>query len=66
MTSAQPKPVSSPAQPEQPPARVINENTDMSTLTDQEIMNLMENMENQENTSDKVCLHCLMHQDGIP
>ncbi|OXG14006.1 ubiquitin thioesterase OTUB1 [Cryptococcus neoformans Tu401-1] len=53
MTAVQPKPASPPAQPEESPARVIDENTDMSTLTDQEIMNLMENMENQENTSDK-------------
>lgn len=58
MTAVQPKPASPPAQPEESPARVIDENTDMSTLTDQEIMNLMENMENQGNTSDKVCSDC--------
>ena len=39
---------------QQPPPRVIDENTDMSTLTDQEIMRLMESM-GQEDVTSKVC-----------
>jgi hypothetical protein len=38
----------------QAPPRVIDENTDMSTLTDQEIMRLMEGMDHTENVLDKV------------
>jgi hypothetical protein len=37
-----------------PPARVIDENTDMSTLTDQEIMRLMEGMDHNEDVMSKV------------
>lgn len=39
----------------QPPPRVIDENTDMSTLTDQEIMKLMEGMDHTEDVLTKVC-----------
>lgn len=39
--------------PEEAP-RVIDENTDMSTLTDQEIMKLMEGMDHQDVQLDKV------------
>lgn len=53
------------AQQQQPPApaapvqadpapRVIDENTDMTTLTDQEIMKLMEGMDHQNAVLDKV------------
>jgi hypothetical protein len=42
----------------QAPPRVIDENTDMSTLTDQEIMRLMEGMDHTENVLDKVGLSC--------
>lgn len=38
------------------PPRVIDENTDMSTLTDQEIMRLMEGMDHNEDVMSKVCL----------
>jgi ubiquitin thioesterase protein OTUB1 len=34
--------------------RVIDENTDMSTLTDQEIMRLMEGMDHNEDVMSKV------------
>jgi ubiquitin thioesterase protein OTUB1 len=37
-----------------PPPRVIDENTDMSTLTDQEIMRLMEGMDHNEDVMSKV------------
>jgi hypothetical protein len=40
-----------------PPPRVIDENTDMSTLTDQEIMRLMEGMNHNEDVMSKVRLH---------
>jgi len=36
------------------PPRVIDENTDMSTLTDQEIMRLMEGMDHNEDVMSKV------------
>jgi hypothetical protein len=36
--------------------RIIDENTDMSTLTDQEIMKLMEGMDHQDVQLDKVGL----------
>jgi len=39
-----------------PPPRVIDENTDMSTLTDQEIMRLMEGMDHNEDVMSKVRL----------
>ena len=42
-----------PAATVQPPPRVIDENTDLSTLTDQEIMRLMEGM-GQEDVTSKV------------
>jgi hypothetical protein len=45
-----PKTTDAPANPAAP-ARVIDENTDMSTLTDQEIMRLMESMGQEEVTS---------------
>jgi len=41
------------------PPRVIDENTDMSTLTDQEIMKLMEGMNHNEDVMSKVRL--LLH-----
>lgn len=55
----------------QPPApRVIDENTDMSTLTDQEIMRLMEGMDHNEDVMSKVCLHrgptLYQHTDDMP
>ncbi|WWC91643.1 uncharacterized protein L201_006589 [Kwoniella dendrophila CBS 6074] len=37
----------------QPQPRVIDENTDLSTLTDQEIMKLMEGMDHQDSQMDK-------------
>jgi len=37
-----------------PPPRVIDENTDMSTLTDQEIMRLMEGMDHNNDAMNKV------------
>ena len=37
-----------------PAERVIDENTDMSTLTDREIMKLMEGMDHQDVQLDKV------------
>jgi ubiquitin thioesterase protein OTUB1 len=40
-----------------PPPRVIDENTDMSTLTDQEIMRLMEGMNHNEDVMSKVRLY---------
>ena len=36
--------------------RVIDENTDLSTLTDQEIMRLMEGMDHNEDALSKVSL----------
>jgi ubiquitin thioesterase protein OTUB1 len=39
-----------------PPPRIIDENTDMSTLTDQEIMRLMEGMDHNEDVMSKVRL----------
>ena len=36
---------------QEPPPRVIDENTDMTTLTDQEIMKLMEGMGQEDVTS---------------
>jgi hypothetical protein len=51
--------------------RMIDESTDMSTLTDQEIMRLMEGMDHQDAIVDKVnikllCSHLLelMHLDS--
>jgi hypothetical protein len=38
------------------PPRVIDENTDMSTLTDQEIMRLMEGMNHNDDVMSKVRL----------
>lgn len=38
-----------------PSPRVIDENTDMSTLTDQEIMRLMEGMDHNEDVMSKAC-----------
>jgi hypothetical protein len=43
-----------------PPPRVIDENTDMSTLTDQEIMRLMEGMNHNEDVMSKVRLYLLL------
>ena len=40
-----------------PPLRVIDENTDMSTLTDQEIMRLMEGMDHNNDVMSKVRVH---------
>lgn len=40
---------------EQAAPRIIDENTDMTTLTDQEIMKLMEGMDHQDVQLDKVC-----------
>jgi ubiquitin thioesterase protein OTUB1 len=37
-----------------PPPRVIDESTDMSTLTDQEIMRLMEGMDHNTDALSKV------------
>lgn len=37
--------------------RVIDENTDLSTLTDQEIMRLMEGMDHNEDALSKVSHH---------
>ncbi|KAL0245703.1 hypothetical protein I308_104838 [Cryptococcus tetragattii IND107] len=53
MTAEQPIPASPAGQTEGLAERVIDENTDMSTLTDQEIMNLTEKMDEEDNTSDK-------------
>lgn len=42
--------------------RVIDENTDMSTLTDQEIMRLMEGMDHNEDVMSKVNSSLSIHK----
>jgi hypothetical protein len=56
MSAQQDQPTDNAATQDAPP-RVIDENTDMSTLTDQEIMRLMEGMNHNEDVMSKVRLH---------
>jgi len=49
-----PPPAADHAATQDPPPRVIDENTDMSTLTDQEIMRLMEGMDHNNDAMSKV------------
>lgn len=55
MTQEHLPPNAAPATTGEPAPRIIDENTDMSTLTDQEIMKLMENMDHDDVQLDKVC-----------
>jgi len=48
-----PPPPADDAATQDPPPRVIDENTDMSTLTDQEIMRLMEGMDHNNDVMSK-------------
>lgn len=52
-----PPPPADDAATQDPPPRVIDENTDMSTLTDQEIMRLMEGMDHNNDVMSKVRFH---------
>jgi ubiquitin thioesterase protein OTUB1 len=56
MSAQQDQPTDNAAAQDAPP-RVIDENTDMSTLTDQEIMRLMEGMNHNEDVMSKVRLY---------
>ena len=59
MSAQQDQPTDGVATQDAPP-RVIDENTDMSTLTDQEIMRLMEGMNHNEDVMSKVRLLLLL------
>jgi ubiquitin thioesterase protein OTUB1 len=61
--SITPAPVND-AATQDPPPRVIDENTDMSTLTDQEIMRLMEGMDHNEDVMSKVCTTLYVYLGG--